>query len=69
MLGARGFQNGTDYVFVLLINKIYFHLGSLAVRHPERHCLVDELLQVIDSHAILSAPALCRKMPLEHDRC
>ena len=64
MLGARGLQNGGDYVLALLIDKIYFHLGSLAVRHAERHCPVDEFLQVIDSHAIVSAPALCLKMLL-----
>lgn len=54
MLGARGFQNGSDYVVVLLINKIHFQLGSLAVRHAGSDCLIDELLQVVDSHAIRS---------------
>jgi len=62
VLGARGLHNGGDYVLALLINKIYFHLGSPAVRHAERDCPVDELLQVIDSHAIVPAPALCLKM-------
>ena len=50
MLGARSFHNSSDYVPVLLINKIYFHLGSLAVHHAQRHCPIDKLLQVIDSH-------------------
>lgn len=56
MFGARGFQNGSDYVLVLFIDKIYFDPGSLTVRHADRDCPVDKLLQLMNSHALVSAP-------------
>jgi hypothetical protein len=67
VFGARGFQNGSDNVLVLLINKIYFHLGGLAVRHVERHCLVDELLQVVDSGRLTFSAGMNLASRLEHE--
>jgi hypothetical protein len=54
VLGAGGFHHDSDYVLVFFIDKIYFDLGNLAVLHMERHCRVDKMLQVIDSHVTVS---------------
>ncbi len=63
MLGAGGFHHDSDYVPGFFIYKIYLGLRNLAVLHAERYCRVDKPLQAIDSHVMVRAIALCRKMP------
>src|SRR5690242_15157521 len=58
-LRPRTFDDSTDNLLILIVNRIHFELYDLAIRHVQRNDVIDELLDVLNRHMeIISTLAL-----------